>query len=211
MSLQRSLVVLLVVLLAASMAVAQMPSPFSADMVMTSAKLSQQSMTGKIYFDGSSRFRVDTSMMGMSAWNIADSKSQIVYSVMPQQQMYMETRLDQFRAQSKADFTPYDASNPCAAKPDYNCTKVGTENVNGRSCNKWEFTSKVGGVKRWVWIDQQSNIPVKTLTADGTTVEMRNIQEGAQPDSLFQVPPGFRKMDLGEMMKGMMGGGRPQK
>jgi hypothetical protein len=151
-------------------------------------------------------------MMGMSAWQIADTKSQVAYSVMPQQQMYMETRFDQFQGQSnKLNFTAYDASRPCGAQPDYTCTKVGTENVNDRDCDKWEFTSKVSAAKYWVWIDQKSRIAVKTLTADGTTVEMRNIQEGAQPDSLFQVPPGFRKMDLGglgEMMKGM---GRPQK
>jgi hypothetical protein len=31
--------------------------------------------------------------------------------------------------------------------------------------------------------------------------ELRNIQEGAQPASLFEIPAGFTKMDLGGMMQ----------
>jgi hypothetical protein len=31
--------------------------------------------------------------------------------------------------------------------------------------------------------------------------ELRNIQEGPQPASLFEVPAGFTKMDMGGMMQ----------
>jgi len=30
---------------------------------------------------------------------------------------------------------------------------------------------------------------------------MRNIQEGAQPASLFEIPAGYTKMDMGSMMQ----------
>jgi hypothetical protein len=31
--------------------------------------------------------------------------------------------------------------------------------------------------------------------------ELRNIQEGSQPASLFEVPAGYTKMDMGGMMQ----------
>jgi hypothetical protein len=47
--------------------------------------------------------------------------------------------------------------------------------------------------------------PIKVLSAEGATMELTNVKEGAQPASTFEVPAGYRKMDLG----GMMGGGKP--
>lgn len=55
---------------------------------------------------------------------------------------------------------------------------------------------------RNVWIDQRTHIPVKTVQGDFVT-ELLNIQQGPQPASLFVVPPGYTKMDMGNMMQGM--------
>ncbi len=39
-------------------------------------------------------------------------------------------------------------------------------------------------------------------------MDILSITPKALPDSLFQVPAGYQRMDMGGMMQGMMGGGR---
>jgi hypothetical protein len=42
---------------------------------------------------------------------------------------------------------------------------------------------------------------IKTAGGTGGGIELRNIQEGSQPSSLFEVPAGYMKMDMGAMMQ----------
>jgi hypothetical protein len=93
--------------------------------------------------------------------------------------------------------------DPCTFgnRQDATCKKVGTETVNGRSCDKWEITDK-NGKKETLWIDQKLHFPIKSTDGQVTT-EFTNIKEGAQDASLFKVPAGYRKFDMGSM-----GGGR---
>jgi hypothetical protein len=80
------------------------------------------------------------------------------------------------------------------------CSKVGSDTVNGRSTVKYEGVSKQGD-KSYYWLDTKLKCVIKAEGSSGTTFELRNIQEGAQPGSLFEVPAGYTKMDFGGMMK----------
>jgi hypothetical protein len=51
-----------------------------------------------------------------------------------------------------------------------------------------------------VWLDPELRFPVKSQGKNGGG-ELHNIQEGAQPSNLFEVPAGFNKMDMGGMMQ----------
>lgn len=205
MQLKRLISTVLLTIFATSAALAQTPGPFSADEILTPAKHAAEPITGKVYSDGKGQMRIDMKMRGHESTSIVDSKKQVIYNLMPQQQMYMEMRLDQMnaRGQNRVGIRAYDASNPCANQADYTCEKVGGESVNGRPCDKWEFTSQRNNEKHWVWIDEKNHIPIKTVTQDGTSIELKNIQEGPQPASLFQIPSGYQKLDMSEMMKGM--------
>ena len=55
------------------------------------------------------------------------------------------------------------------------------------------------------WIDQKLHFPIKNVGAGGDTWELQNLKEGSQDASLFEIPAGYRKMDMGGMMMG-----RPQ-
>ena len=46
--------------------------------------------------------------------------------------------------------------NPCAGSPGVTCKMVGTETVNGRSCDKWEFVSSNKSEAGTMWIDPRS-------------------------------------------------------
>lgn len=73
--------------------------------------------------------------------------------------------------------------------------------VNGRSTDKWEFTDRKGVGSHTAWVDQKLGFPIRTQHRDGMTMELTNINEGPQPASVFQVPAGYEKFDLGRMMK----------
>ncbi len=85
------------------------------------------------------------------------------------------------------------------------CHKIGSETVNGRSTVKYEGTNAKGETSN-VWVDPKLRFPVKWEGKNGSW-ELRNIQEGTQPASLFEIPADYKKFDMGNM-GGMMQ--RPQ-
>ena len=179
---------------------------FSADMSMKTEHGREGSMQGKMYFGGN-KVRMDMSTQGHDMEMIHDTTTKTTYMIMPQQRMYMEmsaTSPMSRRGPDWKDFRNFDPNNPCASDPETTCKKVGTEEVNGRQCDKWEFTRKDGGT-RTVWIDQKLHFPVRVVSKDSSW-DLTNVKEGKQDASLFTVPAGFQKMDLGSMM----GGSKPQ-
>jgi hypothetical protein len=177
---------------------------FSADMKMSGR--GGQDMNGKIYFGGQkTRFDMNSSRGEMIMIN--DMAKKVSYMVMPQQRMYMEMSAAMSpmrgRGPRMPDAKPYDPTTPCSADADMTCRKVGAEIVNGRSCDKWEFTSKSDSSKNHtVWIDQKLHFPIKNVGATGDVWELQNLKEGSQDASLFEVPAGYQKMDMGGMMMG---------
>lgn len=185
---------LLLIALAGLPLLAQVPSPFSSDMKFASPK--GMSGTGRLYFAGQ-KVRMEMNAQGHDSIMISDRSLKIAYLVMPQQKMYMEMSTD--RPQHGPNWQAYDAASPCKTLSDTTCEKIGTEVVDGRMCNKWKFNSSSSS--HTVWIDQKNGIPIRSLMSDGTTMELTNIKEGPQSASLFEVPAGYQKMDMGNMMR----------
>jgi outer membrane lipoprotein-sorting protein len=183
-------------MLAALPLLAQVPSPFSADMKFASPQ--GMSGTGKLYFAGQ-KVRMEMNAQGHDSIMISDQSRKVAYFVMTQQKMYMEMSTDKPGPRRGPDWQAYDVANPCKTMADTTCEKIGTEVVDGRLCNKWKFTSTSSS--RTVWVDQKTGIPIKTLMSDGTTMELTNIKEGPQSAGLFEVPAGYQKMDMGNMMR----------
>jgi len=209
---RRSVLIGVVVLLASSL-FAQVPhlTPFSADMQFSSSQANpvNRDMSGKIYVSPQA-MRMDMNGEGGHEVNmITTFATKTVDIIMPQQHMYMEHRAGEnamHRGPDTADVHPYDPKNPCASDPGSTCKDLGTETVNGRSADHWQITHKDGSVSN-VWIDNSLHFPIKTVSG-GTTWQLTNIKEGPQDASLFQVPAGYRKMDITGM--GAMGGRPPQ-
>jgi outer membrane lipoprotein-sorting protein len=197
--------------LGASLAFAfQAPQPFSADMSVTSSN-GNVHMNGKAFFslpnmrvDMADTGRQNAGPMGGKVSFIVDGAKKVSYMLMVEQQMYMEFPVDQDNpfSQRMPKFQSF-AGDPCSVTQGATCKKLGTETINGRSCDKWEMTQK-SGEKQTMWIDQKLHFPIKSVTDKGTTSEFTNIKEGEQDAALFKVPPGYRKFDAS-----MMGGQRP--
>ena len=194
----------LALMLSASFVPAQ--TEFSADIV--DLQKSATPTQAKIYF-AKDKIRIESQNSGPHAggaviMNFATHTSTVL---MAQQRMYMEMPA-QVQAQrmgyASAFFRTSDVENACGdwQKVESNqgstCHKVGSESVNGRSTVKYEATNSSGEVSHF-WLDPKLRFPVKWQgkNSDG---ELRNIQEGAQPAALFEVPAGFSKMP-GVMMQ----------
>jgi hypothetical protein len=162
----------------------------------------------KIYF-AKDKIRIESQNSGPHAGGavIMNFATQTSMVVMAQQHMYMEMPAQaqtQRMGYASAFFRTGDVENACGdwQKMGHNgasCHKVGSETVNGRNTVKYETTNASGDVSHF-WLDPKLRFPVKWQgkSNDG---ELRNKQEGAQPASLFEIPAGFTKMDMGGMMQ----------
>ncbi len=170
--------------------------PFSAD-VQSSGRTDE--MNGKIHWSGGS-LRMDMKKDGKDVSMINNVPKKTSYIIMHDQRMYMEMAGDRnpmAHRMNTPQIKPFDPNNPCANQEGYTCKKVGTETVNGRSCDKWEITGPDG--RNTVWIDQKIHFPVRSVSSDGATFNLTNIKEGPQPATDFEVPAGYRKFDFGAM------------
>ena len=202
------LAVCILVFLAIPAAFAQMPQPFSADFSTTSAH-GNANMKGKFFFS-LPKVRMDMTDTGQRQAGpfggkmsmIMDGDAKMAYMLMTDQQMYMEfpTNSNNPMTQRQPQWQDF-KGDPCTFSKDQGstCKKLGTETVNGRSCDKWEVTEK-SGRKETLWIDQKLHFPIR-MTDGEITSDFTNIKEGAQDASLFKVPAGYRKFDMGSMQR----------
>jgi len=197
------------VLLLCCWAAAQVPqlTPFSADIQVTSTRMQGPSkeMSGKVYVDRN-HMRID---MGGGpqggAIMITNLETKTTDTLLPAQHMYMEFNAGQMMGRRPGmgpNIKSYpDPNDPCAHQEGVTCKNLGVEQVDGRSCVHWQITDKNGKAGN-VWIDQKLHFPIKAADNDSTW-ELTNIQEGQPPASMFEIPPGYQKMDMGSMMQGM--------
>ena len=164
---------------------------FSADMVNTAQG---RSFNGKIYV---SNDKVRMNAAGTSTITRMDKK--VAWVLMPGQNMYMEQPLSLENVAGATEKVPGELSR----------TLIGPDTIDGKAVNKYRvtYTSKDGESSMLQWIDPAINIPVKTAAEDGSwSVEYKNITVGAQPDSVFDLPAGYKKFvmpDMKEMMRSM--------
>jgi len=150
------------------------------------------------------------SSMGPVAIILDDTQGKYVV-LMPQRRMYMDslpgTMVKQFlthfwHVQDPDDACPEwkkTADQAGASQNWGSCTKVGSDTVNGRSAVKYEGVDKKGE-KTHIWVDTKLRCVVKTDETSGG-FELRNIQEGSQPASLFEIPADYTKFDMGAMRR----------
>jgi len=142
--------------------------------------------------------------MSKQSWTVLMDERQM-YMEMPQQMIGQKVGYDFFHAQNVDDACPQWLQMP--RNQGGTCHKVGNETVNGRSTVKYEGTNSKGETGT-VWLDPKLRFPVKWQDKNGGG-ELRNIQEGSQPASLFEIPAGYKKFEMPNM--GNMGGmQRPQ-
>lgn len=147
--------------------------------------------------------------MGPSALVIDEAQSKS-FVIIEQRHMYMDSQPWMTRTPVVTQFWHVqDVNDACPQwkkfaeqlKTDKNwgsCSKVGGDTVNGRSAVKYEGVSNKGEKSNY-WVDEKLKCVIKAESGSGS-FELRNIQEGSQPSSLFEIPAGYTKFDMGAMM-----------
>lgn len=122
---------------------------------------------------------------------IADQGKRFSIVMLPDQKVYIEV-----------------PKNLSILEPDKDMTMgaekklMGTETVNGRSCNKYQYIAK-GTTTITQWIARDLNYPVKIVYhgEGGNTAEVKNITEGPVDEAMFQLRPGYTKKEIGNVGK----------
>ncbi len=165
---------------------------FSADMVSRSRA---GEFKGKIFVSGEK-----SRMEAEGVVTITRMDKSAVLVLMPEQKMYMEMPLDAKAVDAAKGKMPGELER----------TRIGQDTIDGKQADKYRvvYENNNQKVSAFIWIVKGFKIPVRTAAEDGSwMMEYRNIALGRQPDSLFELPPGYEKFSYqGLDMKGLMQG-----
>ena len=145
----------------------------------------------KLRFQGEDRLGRTNSIM------IANLASLTSIVLIPQQHQYIESKEAQIPGQGVTFFQAKDVEDACGDWQRVShgekgkCHKVGHDTVNGRETVKYEVATE-SDKPSLMWIDVKLHFPVKWQSAVSSG-ELKNIQEGPQPASLFEIPAGYVK------------------
>ena len=159
---------------------------FSATMV---TKAGSMEIPGKTYVKGN-KVRNEVQAAGLASIHILRPDKNLMWIVMPQQKAYMEMPITPEAQQKMLALT----DNQKAAMK-----KVGTETVNGYTCDKYETTMSHQGksMKVFSWVATDLGMPIKIVSEDGSfSMEYKDIKPGQVADSLFEVPQDYQKMKM---------------
>lgn len=150
--------------------------------------------------------RREMSAGGQQIIAITRHDKKVVWNLMPEEKMYVEMPIGESASnkEAKTDLAAYKIEQ----------TPMGQETINGIVMNKGKMImtgkdgSKMGG---FMWTTKEGIIAkldalsVEQGKKDRFKLEAQNLKIGKQLASLFEIPKGFEKMDMGAMgaMEGM--------
>lgn len=198
--------VVLLVLMGAGSALCGKIQAFTADNVVLGADGQVKSM-GKLYF-ARDKMRSD---MNMKAKGMQKSQLIMIYrrdkkelwGLNPDKKIFIQMPLDEKKWEQQAK----------GMVKSEKAKVLGKETVNGYRCVKKQVTRKIEvmGMKmtttQIIWVSDKMDMPIRTRSKNGAITELRNIKEGKPPASLFEIPPGYKKVgdNMGALMMVMYG------
>lgn len=154
---------------------------FSADLIN---KVKGRTFYSKIYMKAN-KIRLET--QGQHNYSIMRMDQNVVWLVFPKDKVYME-------------MVPYEPQVPGRKlKGEISRKFIGSEIINEYETQKYEVTIVEEGktTKVLQWIATQINYPIKVSAIDGSwSSEYKNLKIEPQPDKVFELPPGFEKMEM---------------
>lgn len=161
-------------------------------------------MTGPISFTPMKQ-RDEIDMKGTRMITITRRDKGVAWQLMPDQKMYMETKLGAVSEDRPADLSGYTIET----------TEIGPEVVNGIATtkNKLIMTAKDGskfGGFSWVTAEgitlKSDAIAMAKGSKERIRMELTDLVVGPQDPSNFEIPAGYSLMNMSNMMmQGMMG------
>lgn len=167
-------------------------------------------MKGKIYVKGMLQRQEISARNGKHITIIRPDKG-VIWTLMPEKKSYMERTTAKLNIKSAPSM-----ESSLKKMGDYK--KAGTVKIAGYDCAKYTYKDSNRQMSGTVYISSklQQQLKADTQMRRGKmSYLLSNIKEGRQPDSLFKLPAGYKKitvpmggMGRGKMMPGMGGMGR---
>lgn len=147
-------------------------------------KVRGKTFYAKIYMKAN---KIRLEQEGQQNYSIVRIDKNVVWLIFPKDKVYME-------------MVSYEPQTPASLlKGEIGRKLLGMETINGWETKKYEVTIKdeEKTIKAWQWISTALNYPIKISASDGSwSSEYKNIKMGSPPDSLFEIPAGFQKMEV---------------
>jgi hypothetical protein len=176
---------------------------YSADLETTTA---EGSFTSKIFFKDT-KMRMESNHQGHNSINIIRPDKKVMWMLMVDSKTYMEMPLDM----SKQDIQSKLHDPNIKVDKEF----IANEVVDKHPAKKYHLTITKDGKKEksgYTWeATDLGNFPVKYESEDKKmTTVWKNIKTGGVTDSVFELPAGYKKMDM-PGMPGMGDGSKKQK
>jgi hypothetical protein len=200
---------------------AQKKIEFSANMQLL--KGTGQTETVKLYVGNQrARFdRLDTAGGGRVGSLVIDFDHQFIFLLIPQSKVYLRIAgsLGTPFYEAAWMFRPYSSETPCAQWVQQadrrgialRCQQAGTENVSGRTAQRWDATNPEGAHGS-MWYDPELNFVTKVQRTSREGVksgyEVQDIHQGSQPQKLFDLYKDYREFSVTGLVDVLTGVGQ---
>ena len=184
---------------AAALAQGQPPS-FSADIVSLDAGGARHAAAKLQVANPKARIEMAGAADGFF---LSDADAGTALFVRTAQRLYLDARQSTLFTRI---FVPVDPRDPCrqwqaaaatAAVPstgEWHCELIERASMNHHEIIEYRVV-RSDGQSDYGWVDRTMDFPVKWQAADGKVFVLENIVLQAQPQSLFSIPPDYRKLD----------------
>lgn len=148
-----------------------------------------QTFKQTMYFQGDTKIRTEMQNPAGSFTTIARMDKKMVWVLMDAQKTYMPQAMD------AKQWEQYQKGSEYYRKKG---KKVGSGKVLNYDCDIYQFAEAQMNFKAWV--SKQDGISLRTIMFQGgkelLRMEVTKLTMGKQPDSLFELPKGYKKANL---------------
>nr|VFJ57145.1 MAG: hypothetical protein BECKFW1821B_GA0114236_103210 [Candidatus Kentron sp. FW] len=195
---------------------------FSAEMVQRIPN--QDSIPGRLYV-AKDKIRMEAVIGENRRITIEDGSARKTLHLNPARKEYMEMPWPAAKPNQPDPSIrrplPGDPNHPCAKRAQLKCKMLNKEEkIGNRKTEKWEIARVMQAgkqdartivIRSLVWVDRRLGVNVREerfldKNPKGSS-ELRAIKEGLQPKTLFQVPEGYRRVEMPKTPSGALPGG----
>jgi hypothetical protein len=152
------------------------------DQVVTVPEQTQQTMYVYIkdaWLSDKMKFRYEMTAGGTITIILIDMATGISYTYLPDQNIAYQMEMSE--------------NDPTENSEEIIPVKLGTETIDGKLCDVYQWTYQDVTAKEWIWREKSFPIRMESTTSSGTTIiEYKNIVFGTLWNSLFQLPAGVQ-------------------
>jgi hypothetical protein len=75
------------------------------------------------------------------------------------------------------------------------CKLIGNDVLEGRATTKWDLYNPEKGFHVYFWTDDGQSVTLRMEIGDAATYKVSNVHVGSVPDSMFELPAGFERVE----------------